>query len=252
VSDTNHLHLFTKQYLSDWFTNRVSAWKLSQQVAEILKHIPSQERLPPPLQIFENMTRIPTSFLFVVVVLCILKVETSVAFVNRGASSPTPVMKQETSSTTLYAESPCSRRDAFLGIAAAAFAATGAVANPSPASAKYSDYSRREQDWQARQSKGEIKFSSAKDLRRQLAEIVPANSEASKVFCPNGPSAAVSPLMENKCSDTRMALPSVYGRSNDVMGNSIPGFQSGYDWSSGGGSSISAASGGFPGYYSKK
>jgi hypothetical protein len=136
-------------------------------------------------------------------------------------------------------------------VTAAAYA-TVAVVNPSVANAKYSDYSRREQDWQARQAKGEVKYSSAKDLRRQLAEIVPANSEASQVFCPNGPSAAVSPLMENKCSETRMALPSVYGRSNDVMGNSIPGYKSGYDWSSGGGSSISAAAGGFPGYYSKK
>jgi hypothetical protein len=59
--------------------------------------------------------------------------------------------------------------------------------------------------------------------------------------------------MENKCSDTRMALPSVYGRSNDAMGNSIPGFQSGYDWTSGGGgsASITTAAGGFPGYYKK-
>ena len=49
------------------------------------------------------------------------------------------------------------------------------------------------------------------------------NSEGSKIFCPNGPSAAVSPLMENKCGD-RLALPSVYGRTDDVLGNSIPGF----------------------------
>ena len=33
----------------------------------------------------------------------------------------------------------------------------------------------------------------------------------------------VSPLMENKCGD-RMAMPSVYGRSDDAMGNSVPGF----------------------------
>lgn len=49
------------------------------------------------------------------------------------------------------------------------------------------------------------------------------NNEASKVFCPNGVSAAVSPLMENKCGD-RLAMPSVYGRANDIVGNSIPGF----------------------------
>ena len=51
------------------------------------------------------------------------------------------------------------------------------------------------------------------------------NDEGSKIFCPNGPSAAVSPLMENKCGD-RQAMPSVYGRTQDTMGNSIPGFGS--------------------------
>lgn len=71
----------------------------------------------------------------------------------------------------------------------------------------------------------EIKYSTARDLRSQLREIAPMNSEGSRIFCPNGPSANVSPLMENKCGD-RMALPSVYGRSNDIMGNSIPGFGS--------------------------
>jgi hypothetical protein len=125
-------------------------------------------------------------------------------------------------------------------------------AHPSTASAKYSDYTRREEDWEIRQKKGEIKVSSAKDLRKQLAEIVPANNEGSKVFCPNGPSAAVSPLMENKCSDVRMAIPSVYGRSSDVVGNSIPGFQSGTWSASDGSSSITTSVGGFPGYYSNK
>ena len=68
----------------------------------------------------------------------------------------------------------------------------------------------------------EIKYSSASSLRAQLREIAPMN-ENTKIFCPNGPSAAVSPLMENKCGD-RQALPSVYGRTTDSMGNSIPGF----------------------------
>jgi hypothetical protein len=45
----------------------------------------------------------------------------------------------------------------------------------------------------------------------------------SKIFCPNGPSAAVTPLMENKCGE-RLATPSVYGRTQDIVGNSIPGF----------------------------
>lgn len=71
----------------------------------------------------------------------------------------------------------------------------------------------------------EIQYSNARQLRSQLREIAPMNDEGSKIFCPNGPSAAVSPLMENKCGD-RQALPSVYGRSDDAMGNSIPGFTS--------------------------
>ena len=69
----------------------------------------------------------------------------------------------------------------------------------------------------------EIKYSSASSLRAQLREIAPMNDEGTKIFCPNGTSAAVSPMMENKCSD-RQALPSVYGRTTDSMGNSVPGF----------------------------
>jgi len=92
-----------------------------------------------------------------------------------------------------------------------------------PAEASYSAYTHREEDWKAREENGEIKYSSARDLRRQLSEIAPMNDEGSKIFCPNGPSAAVSPMMENKCSD-RQALPSVYGRNDDALGNSVPGF----------------------------
>jgi len=138
------------------------------------------------------------------------------------------------------------RREVFFGMAITMI--TGTVAGPAPAEAKYSDYARREQDWEDRKKKGEIKVSTAKDLRKQLAEIVPQNSEGSKIFCPNGASAAVSPLMENKCSDTRMAIPSVYGRSNDATGNSIPGFSKGYAWGPGESSSISTSVGGFPKY----
>jgi hypothetical protein len=68
----------------------------------------------------------------------------------------------------------------------------------------------------------EVKISTASSLRAQLRDIAPMNEET-KIFCPNGASAAVSPLMENRCGD-RQALPSVYGRSDDAMGNSIPGF----------------------------
>jgi len=145
----------------------------------------------------------------------------------------------------------CSRRDALFGVAAAAFlgVTTGVVSTPQAAEAKYSDYSRREKDWEERQKTGDVKISTARDLRKQLAEIVPANSEGSKVFCPNGPSAAVSPLMENKCSDVRMAMPSVYGRQADVVGNSIPGFSGGYAAGVGAGTtSISASIGGMPTY----
>ena len=48
----------------------------------------------------------------------------------------------------------------------------------------------------------EIKYSNSRELRAQLKEIAPMNSEGSKLFCPNGPSANVSPLMENKCGGT--------------------------------------------------
>jgi hypothetical protein len=157
------------------------------------------------------------------------------AFMN-AASSDRP-------STSLSAEQ-FNRRDAFMGIAAlGTFLAAGAE----PAEAKYSEYTHREQDWEQRQKGGEIQYSSARDLKRQLVEIAPQNAGNPGIFCPNGPSSAVSPLMENQCGD-RMAIPSVYGRSNDAMGNSIPGYKSGYAWGEGEGSSMSAAVGGFPKY----
>lgn len=180
--------------------------------------------------------------------------ETSAFVQPTFAQNSVDMRTKTTTSTALSAESSsssCSRRDALLGVASAAFlgVASATVVNPQPAYAKYSDYSRREKDWDERQKTGEVKYSNARELRKQLAEIVPANSEGSKVFCPNGPSAAVSPLMENKCSDVRMALPSVYGRQADVVGNSIPGFSSNYAWGPGEGSaSISASIGGMPSY----
>jgi len=68
--------------------------------------------------------------------------------------------------------------------------------------------------------------STARDLKAQLLEIAPMNNERTTIFCPNGSSAAVTPMMENKCGD-RLAAPSVYGRTTDVVGNSIPGFSGG-------------------------
>ena len=145
-------------------------------------------------------------------------------------------------SSTVLSASSMGRREALIGIAAVF---TGGSLSQ-PASAKYSDYSRREKDWEQRLEKGEVKISTARDLRAQLQEIAPMNTANSKIFCPNGPSANVSPLMENKCGD-RLATPSVFGRQNDVMGNSIPGFKEGY-FAEGGSSSMSAQVGGFPTY----
>lgn len=155
-------------------------------------------------------------------------------------SSAVLSMAKEDSSSSM------NRRAALAGISAAFLATVTSTALPQAASAKYSDYARREKDWQERTSKGEVKVSSARDLRAQLQEIAPMNTSSSKIFCPNGPSANVSPLMENKCGD-RLATPSVYGRTNDSMGNSIPGFKEG-SWSPGGSSSVSASTGGFPTY----
>jgi hypothetical protein len=99
--------------------------------------------------------------------------------------------------------------------------------NPEVSSASYTAYARREQDWEERKKEGAIEIKTARDLRKQLAEIAPMNNDArSKIFCPNGQTANVSPLMENKCSD-RLAIPSVYGRTEDAVGNSIPGFNGG-------------------------
>jgi hypothetical protein len=73
------------------------------------------------------------------------------------------------------------------------------------------------------------------------------NNESNKLFCPNGPSSNVSPLMENKCGD-RLATPSVFGRSQDIVGNSIPGFAGGRYGGLGESTSLTAEAGGFPKY----
>jgi hypothetical protein len=131
-----------------------------------------------------------------------------------------------------------SRRSILRNTCGAIFGLAGAVVmSPNEASATYTAYTQREEDWQQRQKTGDIKYSSSRELRRQLQELVPQNTEGTRIFCPNGASAAVSPLMENRCSDTLMAIPSVYGRTEDSMGNSIPGFRNGYFDSNGGTSS---------------
>ncbi len=92
-----------------------------------------------------------------------------------------------------------------------------------------------------------MQYSTARDLKKALREVAPMNSEKSKVFCPNGMSSAVSPLQENKCGD-RLAMPSVYGRSEDIVGNSIPGFREGYPAINNTPGSTLAEAGGFPSY----
>jgi hypothetical protein len=150
--------------------------------------------------------------------------------------------------TTTGLSATTSRRDMFAG--AAALLGAAVLSAPSPAQATYSGYSAREKDWDERLTKGEVKISSARSLRKQLQDMVPENDEGkSKLFCPNGASSAVSPLMENRCSDVLMATPSVYGRTQDTVGNSIPGFTGGYT----AGSSTSTLTanpnvGGFPKY----
>jgi len=163
------------------------------------------------------------------------------------------------SATSLYVaaggddHAEASRRDVLRTSMGALFgglaAGTALVGRPEAASASYSAYTNREKDWEARSKTGDIKVSSARDLRNQLRDIVPQNSEGSKIFCPNGPSSAVSPLMENKCGD-RQATASVFGRTQDTVGNSIPGFDGGkYPGVGGGSSTLSAAeAGGFLSY----
>ena len=94
-------------------------------------------------------------------------------------------------------------------------------------------------------SHADIQYSSARDLKKALREVAPMNASKSQIFCPNGTSSAVSPLMENKCNDIE-AMPSVFGRSDDLMGNSIPGRNLG------GTTSLTADTGGFPSYGSKR
>lgn len=74
----------------------------------------------------------------------------------------------------------CNRRDSLKQVLAGVACGSFAV---QPASAKYSDYSRREKDWQDRKQDGEVKYSSARQLKAQLQEIAPMNTASSKVRC---------------------------------------------------------------------
>jgi hypothetical protein len=151
-----------------------------------------------------------------------------------------PKLGSHSSMTTMHATT---RREALLFGTSTLFGVTF-WNKIEPADATYSAYSAREKDWEERLAKGEIKISTSRSLRKQLQELVPENSDSrSKVFCPNGTPSNVSPLMENKCADTLLALPSVYGRTEDAVGNSIPGGFTGGELSS-----LTAATGGFPKY----
>lgn len=147
-----------------------------------------------------------------------------------------------------------SRRDILRSMTGVAFGVTTAVVSRTEkADASYTGYTQREQDWESRKKSGDVTFSSSSSLKAQLREIAPMNNAKSTIFCPNGPSSAVSPLMENKCNDVQ-AMPSVFGRTEDVSGNSIPGAANGkiYKGNSmpGGASSLNAEVG-FPSYYKK-
>lgn len=185
-----------------------------------------------------------TSSKWILAVCLVAAASTTEAFVGPHDST-------SRSTTSMAATSEESSRRQFLVAGLFGAASTLAtVAAPQPAEATYSAYAAREKDWEERLENGQVQIKSSRDLRRQLAEIVPQNSEGSKIFCPNGPSAAVSPLMENKCGD-RAAIPSVYGRTEDSMGNSIPGFKGGFYSANGGEKGSLSANpmvGGFPKY----
>jgi len=141
-----------------------------------------------------------------------------------------PPLRNEQSHFSLMAatksslfDAPTTRRSILAGAGWAA--ATTFL--PKPSEAKYSTYQRREADWEARLASGDVEYGTARSLRQQMRELVPQNSNKSLKFCPNGVTAAVSPLMENKCGDW-LAEPSIFGRTEDVAHNSIPGFREGY------------------------
>jgi hypothetical protein len=242
------LHCFTKQTTSSsppsFFPESFSSQILFHSISHIL--------------LILNFSIMFRSTVFLLLVLVCVEQASAFSVVGTSSSrrrSTTIALRASSEQDESSVVGSCSRRQLFGFVTSATLAAAVVVvattAGPQPASAKYSDYARREKDWDTRVEKGEVKFSTRRELQAQLQEIAPMNNASSKIFCPNGPSAAVSPLMENKCGD-RLAMPSVYGRTNDVMGNSIPGFEKGYAWSPGeSSSSMSASLGGFPSYSKK-
>lgn len=134
--------------------------------------------------------------------------------------------KSTKTSTQLSSTAENSRRNLLLAGVVSFGATLALTSSPKAASASYTAFTQREEDWEKRKKTGDIQVSSARSLRKQLAEIVPENSEGSKIFCPNGMASSVSPMMENKCGEQE-AMVSVFGRTEDSVGNSIPGFKGG-------------------------
>jgi len=178
----------------------------------------------PAIPVRESKKRLATRIGLLVTLLG-SSVSTSDAFVSRSGSKilRPRVTLCEAGREGDNQEQISSRRDVISSIWGSAVVLGTLAIAPQNSEATYSAYTRREDDWKQRNAKGQVTYSNAKLLRKQLAELVPENTEGSRIFCPNGPSAAVSPLMENKCGD-RLAAPSVYGRTQDIVGNSIPGF----------------------------
>ena len=136
--------------------------------------------------------------------------------------------------------------NALKGVLSAGLTLSVLMSTVAPAHASYSAFTAREADWNTRMAKKEITISSARSLKAQLNELVPENMNGQRqLFCPNGESSAVTPLQENRCGD-RLATVSVFGRQQDVAGNSIPVGQ-GTTIASGLGQGDTA----FPKYFSK-
>jgi hypothetical protein len=154
---------------------------------------------------------------------CVVSASLSLLSSIHQAAAFEPVSYRNASSLCHPSTALCMTANSRRQLLASAFATASLLTMAAPASATYSAFSHREDDWKQRVDNGQVQFSSARQLKMQLREIAPMNSESSRIFCPNGTPSAVSPLMENKCGD-QLALPSVYGRTSDAVGNSIPGF----------------------------
>ena len=107
---------------------------------------------------------------------------------SKNAMSET-VMRNGLENNMVKENESSSNRRAFLrNCVSVAVAASSMGGQLQPAQATYSAYTAREQDWEARQKSGEVKMSSARDLKAQLREIAPMNEKVGleMVFLCNG------------------------------------------------------------------